>query len=179
MRSYKTRIILAAKLDSGVYEEVESDPTAMAQAVGVVVLSSVAAGIGNLQQGGVGGIFVGTAAALVSWFLWSFLTYVIGTRVLPATQTRATYRELLRAIGFSSAPGLIRILALLPGLRTIVFLAAGIWMLAAMVVAVRQALDYTSTWRAIGVCVIGWLIQAAILGLAMAFTGLPRDMTAP
>lgn len=179
MHSFQTRIILAAKLDRGVYEEVESDPAAMAQAVGVVVLSSVAAGIGTIQQGGFQGILLATAAALVSWFIWSFLTYFIGTRVLPAPQTRANYSELLRTIGFSSAPGIMRILALVPGLGTIAFLAAGIWMLAAMVIAVRQALDYTSTWRALGVCLIGWIIQAAVLAVAMALSGFPRDAPNP
>ena len=179
MRSFTTRVILAAKLDKSVYDEVESDGAATSQAVAVVVLSSVAAGIGSIQQGGISGIILAAAAALISWLVWAFLTYVIGTRVLPVPQTRANYSELLRTIGFSSAPGMIRVLAIVPGLRTIVFLAAGIWMLAAMVIAVREALDYASTWRALGVCLIGWIIQAVILGFVMAFTGVPREMTNP
>jgi hypothetical protein len=63
---------------------------------------------------------------------------------------------------------LIRILALIPGLAGIVFLVAGIWMLVAMVIAVRQALDYKSTMRALGVCIIGWIIQAVVLGIFFA-----------
>jgi hypothetical protein len=106
--------------------------------------------------------------------VWSFLTYYIGTRLLPAPQTQASYSELLRTIGFSSSPGIIRVLAVVQGLREIVFLAAGIWMLAAMVVAVRQALDYDSTWRAAGVCLIGWVIQTLILGIVLALTGVPQ-----
>ncbi len=88
--------------------------------------------------------------------------------MLPEPQTRADHGELLRTIGFSSAPGLIRVLGIIPGLADLVFSVAGVWMLVAMVIAVRQALDYKSTWRAIGVCVVGWTIQAVILAIAIS-----------
>jgi hypothetical protein len=175
MTTFANRVLLSAKLNANVYEEIEADPTAMGQAVTVVILSSVAAGIGSMQ-GGVAGIFLGTITALVGWLVWSYLTYLIGTRVLPEPQTRSNYGEMLRTIGFSSSPGLIRILGIVPGLMTLTFLVSGIWMLVAMVMAVRQALDYRSTWRAIGVCLIGWVIQAAFTALAFALFGAPKGV---
>ena len=138
----------------------------------VVVLAAVAAGIGSLGSGSALGIITGTIVALVSWLVWAFLTYFIGTRLLPEPQTSADYGELLRTIGFASAPGLIRVLGIVPGLAAPLFLISGIWMLVAMVIAVRQALDYTSTWRALGVCLIGWLAQVVILILAAPLIGL-------
>jgi len=133
------------------YEEVEADTGAMGQAMGVVVLSSVAAGIGSIARGGLGGVLMGTIAALIGWYIWAYLTYFIGTKLLPEPQTKANHGELLRTIGFSSSPGLIRVLGVIPGLAPLVFFASGIWMLVAMIIAVRQALDYTSTLRAVGV----------------------------
>lgn len=171
MTNFKDRIVRAAKLDVRIYEEVEADKGALGQAVGVVALSSIAAGIGSIEQGGIGGILAGTASALIGWFIWAYLTYFIGTRLLPEPQTRADYGELLRTIGFSSSPGLIRVLGLIPGLAGIVFFIASIWMLAAMVIAVRQALDYQSTLRAVGVCVIGWIVQALIFVLLFFIFG--------
>lgn len=162
MNSYADRIIRAAKLDVSLYEEVEADKGAMGQAMGVVVLSSIAAGAGSMAMGSIKGIFIGTIMALVSWYVWAYLTYFIGTKLLPEPQTRADHGELLRTIGFSSSPGLIRIAGVIPGLTKIVFLIASIWMLVAMVIAVRQALDYQSTARAIGVCLIGWMVQALV-----------------
>ena len=117
----------------------------------------------------------GGVAALLSWYVWAYLTYWIGVKLLPEPQTHATHGELLRTVGFSSAPGLIRVLGVIPGLRGLVFLVAGIWMLVAMVVAVRQALDYHSTWRAVGVCVIGWFIQGIIMGLILFLFGSPNQ----
>lgn len=171
MANFKERIIRAAKLDVNLYEEVEADKGAMGQAMGVVVLSSIAAGVGIIGRGGVGGIFIGTIAALIGWYVWAFLTYLIGTKLLPGPQTKADHGELLRTIGFSSSPGLIRVLGIIPGLRGVVFLVASIWMLVAMVIAVRQALDYNSTLRAVGVCVIGWIIQTSILVLLFSMLG--------
>lgn len=171
MSSFKDRIIRAAKLDVNLYEEVEADKGAMGQAMGVVVLSSIAAGIGIIGRGGFGGILTGTIAALIGWYVWAYLTYLIGTKLLPEPQTKADHSELLRTIGFSSSPGLIRVLGIIPGLGSVVFLVASIWMLAAMVIAVRQALDYKSTLRAVGVCMIGWIIQTLIFVLLFYIFG--------
>lgn len=175
MTSFANRILLAAKLNPDLYEEVEADRTAIGQAMGVVVLASLAAGIGSMHQVGIGlgGLLMGTLAALLGWAVWAALIYIIGTRLLPEPQTKADYGELLRTIGFASAPGLVRVLGIVPGLMGIVFLAAGIWMLAAAVIAVRQALDYRSTGRAVVVCLIGWLAQALIMVLIFAITGVP------
>ena len=171
MSQFVDRMIRAAKLDAHVYEEVEADKSAMGQAIGVVALSSLAGGVGFMQVAGMTGLVIGTVASLLGWYIWAFLTYIIGTKLLPEPQTHSDHGELLRTIGFSSAPGIIRVFAILPGLNTIVNFLAGAWMLVAMVIAVRQALDYQSTYRAIGVCVIGWLVQAAILGLLIAMMG--------
>lgn len=165
MNNFTDRLIRAAKLDKNLYEEVEADKGAMGQAITVVVLSSLAAGIGGLQKGGLGMFFIGMILALIGWFIWAYLTYIIGTKILPMPETKADYGELLRTIGFSSSPGLIRVLGIIPGLANFVFMVAGIWMLIAMVIAVRQALDYTSTMRAVGVCIIGWIIQVIVLGM--------------
>ncbi len=164
MASFTDRMIRAAKLDVALYEEVEADKGAMGQAMGVVILSSVAAGIGTIGTTGIKGLVLGTIVALVGWFIWAFLTYFIGTRLLPEPQTKADYGELLRTIGFSSSPGVLRVLGIIPMLGAILNFIIGIWMLVAMVIAVRQALDYKSTWRAVGVCLIGWIVQIAIFG---------------
>lgn len=168
MSSFTNRMIRAAKLDVNLYEEVEADKQAMGQAMGVVVLASVAAGIGSVGTTGINGLIFGTVAALLGWFIWAFITYFVGTKILPEPQTEADYGELLRTIGFSSSPGVLRILGVIPLLGTIISVACGIWMLVAMVIAVRQALDFKSTWRAVGVCAIGWIIQIILFWIVFS-----------
>lgn len=172
MSDFKNRIIRAAKLDPLLYEEVEADEGAMWQAMGVVVLSSVAAGVGSIASGRITLVFLGTISALIGWYIWAYLTYFIGTKLLPEPQTESNPGELLRTIGFSSSPGLIRIFGVIPGLTGLIFWVAAFWMLVAMVIAVRQALDYQSTLRAVSVCAIGWVIQVSVLMLFLyAFGG--------
>ncbi len=159
--AFVNRVLAAARLDARVFEDVEADPGAIGQAMTVVALSSLAAGVGMYSET-FSGLVVGVITALFGWFVWAFLTYVIGTRLLPQPQTDADLGQMLRTLGFAAAPGLLNILGLIRPVSGLVLIVVSIWMLAATVVAVRQALDYDNTWRALGVCVIGWLIQGAI-----------------
>lgn len=165
MTPFHERLWRAARLDPALYEEVENDEEALGQAMAVVVASSLAAGVGTGGEGGLVAVGIGTLATLVSWVVWALLTWLIGTKLLPGPNTQADVGQLLRATGFSAAPGLVRVAGMIPPLRGIAFVVAGVWMLAAMVVAVRQALDYEGTGRAIAVCLVGFLVQAVVLVL--------------
>jgi hypothetical protein len=172
-RGLMSRMLRAARLDVGLYEEVEADTGATMQALIVVVLSSLAAGIGALgkvSDFGPVAMIMATLAALVGWVVWAVLTYLIGTKILPSPETKADVGELLRTTGFSSAPGAIRVLGVIPLLGGLSFVVAAVWMLIAMVIAVRQALDYKSTGRAIAVCLLGWIFSFV---LAMIVGGSP------
>tara|TARA_Y100000590_G_scaffold390334_1_gene466061 strand:+ start:594 stop:1115 length:522 start_codon:yes stop_codon:yes gene_type:complete len=167
---FVNRIIRACKLDVNLYEEVENDKNATLQAALVVILSSLAAGVGALSLGA-SNFLMAPILSLISWYIWAYLIYIIGAKLFPEPNTKADHGQLLRTIGFSSAPGLIRVFGFTPDLMSITFIGAGIWMLIAMVIAVRQALDYQSTWRAIGVVVIGFLVQAIVLIMILRIFG--------
>ena len=167
---FVNRIIRACKLETNLYEEVEADKSATLQAALVVVLSSLAAGVGALSLGA-SNFLMAPILSLVSWYIWAYLIYFIGVKLFPEPNTKADHGELLRTIGFSSAPGLIRVFGFTPELMTITFVGGGIWMLVAMIIAGRQALDYESTWRAIGVVVIGFLVQAIVLIMIIRIFG--------
>ena len=175
MAHIATRAWRAALLDAEAYEEVEADRGATGQAFLVVLLSALGAGIGSIENGGPGGILWSALAALVGWWLWAWVAYQIGTRLLPGPDTSADHGELLRTIGFSSAPGILRIFAVIPPIAGLVYLLCTLWMLVAMVVGVRQALDYPETargtGRAIAVCAIGFPIYALFLVLSLLVLG--------
>lgn len=154
------RMLRAALLDADAYEEVEADRSATVQAFVVVVLSAAAAGVGGIENHGALGVLWHTLSRVLLWGVWAWVTCVIGTRLLPTAETRSDWGELLRTIGFSSAPGVLHVFGLIEPITFAVFTVCGIWTLVAMVVAVRQALDYTSTWRAIAVCAIGFPVYA-------------------
>jgi len=174
-----SRMIGASVLDVGTYEAVEADRSATIQALLVVLASSLAGGIGasgflHDRSTVVQVAFLWSAISLVSWAAWALLVFEIGGRLLPEPQTRVDVGELMRTIGFSSAPGMLRVFGIVPDLALPAFILTTVWMLVAMVVAVRQALDYRSTARAIGVCVIG---LALALGIVLVFGLLAKPLS--
>jgi hypothetical protein len=167
MASFVDRVVGAARLDARTYEEVEADPTAMGQAMAVVGAAALASGIGSFGNGAATAL-AALVGGFVGWFVWAVLTWLIGTRLLPEAETSADLGQLLRTIGFSAAPGLLNVLRIVPVIGLLVVFVAAVWQLVAMVVAVRQALDYRSTGRAVLVCVIGWVFYLAFsIGLAI------------
>lgn len=164
---FSMRLIGALAIDPVTYEEVEADRSATWQALLVVVMSSAAAGIGAFGwgTGSVRGVLFISGLALLAWATWALVTFEIGTRLMPEGRTRADVGQLMRTIGFSAAPGILRIFGIVPGATLPAFAITAVWMLVAMVVAVRQALDYQSTARAVAVCALGWALS---IGIAIA-----------
>lgn len=151
--SYFDRVVGALRLDAAIYEEVEHAPDALGQAAGVVALAALCRGIGTL---GLDGSFVGgLLSSLIGWFISTGIVWAIGVYIL---HHDSDYPELLRTLGFASAPQILLVFGILPlgpifGLWSLAVLA--LW-IAAYVIAVRQALDVT-TGRAIAVCLLAVL----------------------
>lgn len=177
MSLFGYRLMGAALLDRSIYEGIEADRGALGQALATVLLSSLAAGIGAAGWRGPGmtTVLVVAALAIVTWIAWALLMHQIGGRLLATRSTRTSVTELMRTIGFAAAPGLLQAFGAFPRVTVVVFAVAWIWMLAATVVAVRQALDFTSTSRALLVCALaaglalaGALVVSWMLGPVLA-----------
>ena len=166
MQTYLRRVAGALTLDLSVYEEVEADRRATTDAALTVVLASVSAGVGLREFGGAAASILPLAAfALLAWASWALLTFEVGARLLPGARTYSDVGELLRTLGFATSPALLLFGAVLPGAAIPVFVLVALWMLAAMVVAVRQALDYDSLLRAVAVCAMAWLLTLSLLAV--------------
>ena len=163
------RIYRSVKIDPEVFDEVQKDKNATIAAGIVVVLSSLAAGVGASHLGAVN-FFLAPALSLITWFVWAYIVYFVGVKLFPDPRTKTTQAALLRSIGFSSAPGMIRILGFNEDLMSVMFVGSAFWMLACMIVAVKQTLNYKSLWKALGVVVIAWLTQAFMLIIILTLT---------
>ena len=163
------RVYRSIKIDPDVYDEVQKDKNATLSAGIVVVISSLAAGVAAKQLGASSFIFA-PILSLVSWSVWAYIVYFVGVKLFPDVKTKTTHAALLRAIGFSSAPGIIRVFGFTPELMTVTFIGSALWMLACMVVAVRQTLNFKSLWKALGVVIMSWFVQAFALISMLALT---------
>ena len=165
------RMIGASRLDVHIFEEVEADTSATRQALSVVFLVALATGIASMGTIGLRGLLVGVVVAVAGWAIWAWIIYFIGTKILPEHETHADWGQLARSLGFAQSPGVLRVFGVVPGVGSIIFLVVSVWMLVSMFIAVRQALDYTSTLRAIGVVLLGFIPYVILMSIAFAILG--------
>ena len=156
------------KLDPHAFEDVERDTTAIGQSVGVIALAAAAAGIGNIYYGGLTGIVSAAFMSVISFLVWSLIIWLVGTKIMPEPATKADYPETFRVLGFAAAPGLASVITIIPILGWILMFLIWVWQIAAMVVAVRQVLDYSTTGKAIIVVLIGFVINLIVTLIVLA-----------
>ena len=171
-RSFVERVIGAAKLDRSVYEEVEHDPEATRQAAALVVLGSIATGVAALGSGRPLDFVLGIVLGLVSWAIYAWIAYFIGTRLLAGPDTSASWSEVARTMGFAQAPRLLLVVSFVPVLGAIVGFVVSIWFLVTTIVALRAALDF-GTGRAIVTAILSWLPYVIVVAILLAIAGAP------
>ena len=167
--TFGDRVVGAMKLDPNAFEDVERDPTAIGQSVGVIALAAVAAGIGSIYNGGLTGIVGGALMSIIGFLIWSLIVWLVGTKLMPEPATKADYPETFRVLAFAAAPGLLSVLTIIGIIPILGWLLAllisfliWVWQIAAMVIAVRQVLDYSTTGKAILVVLIGFVINIIV-----------------
>lgn len=173
------RMLGAARLDSHTYEDVERDRRATLQALAIVILVTIAGVVGELLSGEeikvVNAVIVGVIGGVVSWALWALGTYIVGSTILKTEHTEADWGQLARCTGFAQTPRLFYVLSFIPVVGGLIVLAAFIWSFVAMLVAVRQALDYTSTWRAFFVILISAIPVIVLNVIVLIIIGTVTD----
>lgn len=175
------RMLRAAKLESQLYEEVEADSSSTGQALLVVVLVSLASGIGSgiaaLMKGQgetivsfISALAWGVIGSLILWFIFSLLCFWFGTSIFKVPETKSSLGELLRTLGFAYSPGVLNILSFIPFIGAVIPFVTMVWTVIAGVIAVRQACDF-STGRAIGTVILASIIPFIILVLLALLIG--------
>ena len=160
------RMLGAALLRVDTYEEVEHDRSATIQALFVVVVVAIASGAGGVLNGDidwVNGVIFGAARGLIGWAVWALVTWLVGATILKTPNTEAEWGQLARGTGFAQTPGILTVFIFIPVVGLLIAAMAFFWQFAAMVIAVRQCLDYTSTLRAFSVILISFIVVLAVL----------------
>jgi hypothetical protein len=196
-RSFVARMTGAMLLDADTYEEVEADTSAIGQATLIVALVAVGGALGSWWLHAVHrGIPLSVALLpvvlevlepLVLWVGCSFFAYAVGATFFRGPETETDFREVLRTVGFAFTPALFRIVAfLMPGIqsafglgdsaapRVVLAFVLETWVLVAGVVAVRQALDFT-TLRGLGTFGLASLLLITVVnGLGATLESPPE-----
>ena len=170
MRFYLNRFIRAARLDVELYKEIVENPALLNQAWITVLIYSMLSSLGSFGRGGAVASNIGMLSALLGWYIWVFSTYFITTKFLRKTSAeteRGDRKAAIRAMGFATAPGAVRILGIIPGLGIAALVVSSIWMIVASTIAVKLALNIENTAHAAYVCIIGCIIGAIAQALLL------------
>lgn len=172
--TFGERVVGALKLDARVFEDIEADASAMGQAVGIIALAAVASSLGNIWTGNIFSIVGAVIASVVGYVVWALVVWLVGTKVMPEPQTHADFPEAFRVVAFAASPGLLGVVSIIPflGWLLMILLVPIIWLwsMAAMVVAVKAVLDYTDTFKAVIVVIIGFVAYLIVWGTFAALT---------
>ena len=173
------RMIGASLLNSAIYEEVEHDESLNREALWVVFIASLLGGVGLLltyayEEGpaeparAILWLAFGVLGWIVVWYVWSGITYYVGHNWLGGT---ADIGQMRRTIGYANSPRAIGLLLFVPTWGVGLDLVAHVWVLVASVVAIRQALDF-STGKAIATVLIGWVVAFMVFALVGMLLGV-------
>lgn len=160
------RMLGAALLEAEAYEEAALIPSIRTQAVLIVVISALAAGLGSLGAG-LTGLVLGSLAGLVGWGLYAFLTYWAATTRFGVSRNHSNRGAVLRVLGLASSPRVFLVFAFVPEIGFLVGLAVHAWVLITTVFAVKPALDLEIR-PAIATAIIGWLPMLLVWALVAA-----------
>jgi len=155
------RILRAIRLDPTVYREIAADEAAMGQAAIIVVIVSLLSAIGSsfgTENGLVSLLVNWITGIVVGWIVWAVLTYFIGSKLFGG---RSSTAEMMRVLGFASAPRLLGILGVIPCVGWIAPIIGWILAFVAGFIAVRESMEF-ETGNAILTVVISWVISFAI-----------------
>lgn len=167
------RMLGAAQLKTATYEEVEHDQGAMVQALLVVIIVTIATIVGQLlgstdDVDAVRALGIGIVRGVAGWALWALVIWIIGGAILKTEHTEANWGQIARGTGFAQTPGILNVLVFISAISLLIGLVTFVWTFVATLIAVRQTLDYTSTWRAFFVILFA-LIPVAILNIIVFF----------
>jgi len=160
------RMLGALRLQDDVYEEVEADQKATGEAAFIIVATSLVSGAVNGVLTGASSGFFGALGSLLGWAFYAWVAYIVGVKLFPGPQTKSSWGELARTLGYANTARFLIVFELVPGLQALTRTVVGIWVLVATVIALRSALDI-STGRAVWIAIASAIGQLIVIAVAL------------
>ena len=146
------------KLDRSLYKENKNFGEAAIYFAGLIMIldgvaGAVAANTIIKTSVGLSGL-----TAILTWFIWAVLIYVIGVKIFPDKESKITFKRILISVGYAHAPGLVRFFAVTPELVIPVIFLTQFWIFASLIIATKQVLNLKSNFKSFGIIFLSFLI---------------------
>jgi hypothetical protein len=180
MKPIVKRMQRAIVLDRALFEEVVADPSVQGQSVWVVVIYAMTTAFGLFGMIGGAAVNIALITTILGWYIWAFSVFYFGTRMLGTMSGSADRKTILRVVAFASAPGVIRLLGLIPKSFVYILLISSIWILIAAVVGLKKVFVHAATAKIALICVGAWfaatLFQAILTVVLLTVFGTTEPL---
>ena len=151
-------IFKSIKLDKSLYTDSRNFGEASIYFAGLIMILDGVAGAVAANTVIKTAIGMSGLTAILTWFIWAILIYVLGVKIFPDKQTKVSFKKVLTAVGFAHAPGLLRFFAVTPELMIPIIFITQFWIFAALIISTRQILNFKSNLKSFGIVFLSFLI---------------------
>ena len=155
-------IYRSIRLDNSLYKDPKTFGDASLYYAGLIIILDGIAGAFAVSSIYKTNIFLTGVTAVLSWLVWAILIFVIGIKIFPDPGTESNFKKVLVTVGLAHAPGLLRFFAVIPDLVIPIVFFTQFWIFAALVIGIREVLNFKSNFKSFGVVLIAFLIIAFI-----------------
>ena len=155
-----TIVVRSLKLDRNLYKENKNFGEAAIYFAGLIMILDGIAGAVAANTIMKSPIAISGLMSIITWFVWGIFIYVIGVKLFPDKETKATFKKILIGVGYAHAPGLIRFFAVTPDLMIPIIFLTQFWIFAALIISTKQILNLKSNLKSFGIVFLSFLIIA-------------------
>ena len=153
-------IFKSIKLDKSLYSDNKNFGEASIYFAGLIMILDGMAGAVAANTIMQTAIAMSGLTAILTWFVWAILIYVIGVKLFPEKNTKVPFKKVLTGVGFAHAPGLLRFFAITPDLMIPIIFLTQFWIFAALILSTKQILSLKSNLKSFGIVFLSFLTIA-------------------
>ena len=153
-------IFKSIKLDRSLYSDNKNFGEASIYFAGIIMILDGIAGAVAANTIIKTAIAMSGLTAILTWFIWAILIFVIGVKLFPDKQTKTSFKKVLTAVGYAHAPGLLRFFAITPELMVPIIFLTQFWIFAALIISTKHVLILKSNFKSFGIVFLSFLIIA-------------------
>ena len=159
-------VFKSIKLDKSLYSDNKNFGEASIYFAGMIMILDGIAGAVAANTVIKTAVAMSGLTAILTWFIWAILIFVIGVKIFPDKQTKVSFKKVLTGVGFAHAPGLLRFFAITPELMIPIIFLTQFWIFASLIISTREILNLKSNFKSFGIVFLSFLI---IVFLSISF----------
>ena len=153
-------VFKSIKLDKSLYSDNKNFGEASIYFAGMIMILDGIAGAVAANTVIKTAVAMSGLTAILTWFIWAILIFVIGVKIFPDKQTKVSIKKVLTGVGFAHAPGLLRFFAITPELMIPIIFLTQFWIFASLIISKREILNLKSNFKSFGIIFLAFLIIA-------------------